>query len=158
MKQLIWLLCVFSGAELLTSGPRQSVDNSGGMDKAAVEQQLLQMEREWSDAMVKRDASVIDRIEADDFVFTFPGGDLGNKKADLHDAKNATWIVGSVELSDMKVQVYGDAAVVIGKATLRNAKWKGKDVSGDYRFTDTFVKKAGHWQAVASHTNKVEAM
>jgi hypothetical protein len=32
---------------------------------------------------------------------------------------------------------------------------KGKDISGQYRWTDTFVKKAGHWQCVASHWSKI---
>ena len=40
----------------------------------------------------------------------------------------------------MKVRVYGDTAVVIGRLTMKGRAWKGTDVSGDYAFTDTFVK------------------
>lgn len=58
----------------------------------------------------------------------------------------------------MTVHVYGDAAVVTGKASLRNAKYKGKDISGDYLFTDTWVRKGGRWQVVASHDSKVQTM
>jgi len=55
---------------------------------------------------------------------------------------------------DFRVRVYGDAAVV----TLRIAeksKSKGKDISGQVRVTDTFIKLAGRWQVVAEHASRI---
>ena len=36
------------------------------------------------------------------------------------------------------------------------APYKGQDISGKYRFTDTWVKRNGKWQAVASQYTKVQ--
>ena len=32
----------------------------------------------------------------------------------------------------------------------------GKDYSGDYRFTRTYVKQKGHWQTVALQTTLIQ--
>jgi ketosteroid isomerase-like protein len=55
----------------------------------------------------------------------------------------------SITLGDMKVRVYGDTAVVTGSDDEKSS-YKGKDTSGHYTWTDVFVKRKGHWQAVAS--------
>ncbi|HZQ55975.1 MAG TPA: nuclear transport factor 2 family protein [Bryobacteraceae bacterium] len=151
MKRLIFLSYLISNFAFLTTAPPVHAHDSAG-----VQQSLLQLEREWSNAMAKNDAQTIDRIEAADFAYVLDGM-RGDKQMDLADARSKAFS-GSAELLDMKARVYGDAAVVTGTATLRNAKYKGKDVSGDYFFTDTFVKKDGRWQVVASHANRVKGM
>jgi ketosteroid isomerase-like protein len=146
MKRLLVVVAVFWTFGVLAAA----------RENTQVEQKLMQMERDWADAMMKNDASGVARIEADDYSYVMDNM-RGDKKGDLADAKNGAFS-GSAELSEMKVHVYGDAAVVMGKASLRDAKYKGKDMSGDYLFTDTFVKRNGRWQVVASHSNKVQSM
>lgn len=153
MKQLFLFLCMVSTAGLLTSAPRVPGGAQDGGDSTA-EQALLQTERDWADAMIKNDVNTIARTEADDYTY-FIGSMSGDKQADLADARNGAF-GGSAELTGMKARIYGDAAVVTGKASLRNAKYKGADVSGDYVFTDTFVKKDGRWQVIASHAHKLQ--
>ena len=60
-----------------------------------------------------------------------------------------------MELSEIKVHVYGNAAVAVGTNTLRGT-YKGQDISGKYRFTDTWVNRNGKWQVVASEYTKVQ--
>jgi len=55
---------------------------------------------------------------------------------------------------DYKVHVTGDTAIVTGRIIMK-AMRDGKDVSGQERFTDTFVRRGGQWQAVASHSSRV---
>jgi hypothetical protein len=52
------------------------------------------------------------------------------------------------------VRVYGDTAIASGLGTEKST-YKGKDTSGQYRYTDVFVKRNGTWQAVATHGSKV---
>ena len=151
MKRLVFLSYLISNFLFVTTAPPVPAS-----DNASVEQSLLQLEREWENAMTKNDAQTIERMEADDFTYVMEGM-RGDKQADLADAKSGAFS-GSAELMNLKARVYGDAAVVTGTASLRNAKYKGKDVSGDYLFTDTFVKKNGRWQVVASHANRVKGM
>jgi hypothetical protein len=58
--------------------------------------------------------------------------------------------IESIKLSDMKVHVYGDAAVVIGRAA-QVGNFKGHPLTATIIFTDTFIQQNGKWRAVASH-------
>ena len=54
----------------------------------------------------------------------------------------------SDELSDMKVRVYGNTAVITGKADVKGTLG-GKDTNGQIMFTRVYVKKGGSWRSVA---------
>ena len=54
----------------------------------------------------------------------------------------------------MTLRVYGDTAVVHGLETEKSS-YKGKDTSGQYRFTDVFLKRDGGWHAIATHVTRV---
>ncbi|MGA8028270.1 MAG: nuclear transport factor 2 family protein [Bryobacteraceae bacterium] len=103
--------------------------------------------------MITNDPAVIERIEADDYTYVMEGM-KGGKQGDVEQAKSHAY-AGTCELSQMQARVFGDAAIVTGKAALREAKYNGKDVSGDYLFTDVFVKRNGQWQVAASHSSRV---
>jgi ketosteroid isomerase-like protein len=53
----------------------------------------------------------------------------------------------------VKVRVYGDAAVVTGRATIKGQLKTGadsaQDISGQYRYTRVYVKQQGQWRLVS---------
>jgi ketosteroid isomerase-like protein len=120
----------------------------------SVEEQLKKLEMQWDDAGVKKDAAVYDRLLADDFTLTGPNGHLVTKAQFTAELKSGEDTVSSSALSDMKVRVYGDTAVVTYVEKAKET-FKGQDVSGTSRWTDTWVKRGGSWQCVASHGSKV---
>jgi len=119
-----------------------------------VEQELIKLENEWADAWVKRDVAFFDRIIADDYTWTSPWGEVWTKAQDLALLKSGQDVIKSWVLADMKVRVYGDAAVVTGRNTVKET-YKGEDVSGQNRWTHTWVKRAGRWQCVAAHSSEI---
>ena len=54
--------------------------------------------------------------------------------------------------SDLRVQVYGDAAVVTG-AQAQQGSYNEQAISGTYRFTSLYVRRAGEWRCVAQHAS-----
>jgi ketosteroid isomerase-like protein len=121
---------------------------------ASVEQELIKLENDWSNASVKRDAAVLGRLLADDWTNIDPDGTVVTKTQFLADHKSGVDVVSSAVADEMKVRVYGDAAVVLGRWTGKE-QYKGKDVSGQYRFIDTWIKKDGRWQCVATAGSKI---
>ncbi len=120
----------------------------------SVEQELLQLEQDWTKALVKADVAFLDRLVAEDWVFTDPEGVVWTKAQSLAILKSGEDVITSLVPDDMKARVYGDAAVVTGRNTSKETL-KGKDVSGQYRWTDTWIKKAGRWQCVATHASMI---
>jgi ketosteroid isomerase-like protein len=122
----------------------------------SVEQELIKLENEWNDAMVRRDVAFLDGILADNWTGTDQDGTFLSKAQFLASLKSGEDVISSEVADEMKVRVYGDTAVVTGRNTFKG-KLKGKDTSGQERWTDVFVKRTGLWQCVASHWSRIAA-
>jgi ketosteroid isomerase-like protein len=153
-RRLAVLASVVMGIAFVNGGSVLASPSEAGQQGAAVEQELIKLEREWGDAFVKQDAAVYDRIEAADFVGTDALGGVYTRAQDIAGVKNGEWKVQSFQLSDMKVRVYGDAAVVMGQFS-QKAQHKGVDRTHVGRFTDTWVRRGGRWQVVASQATRI---
>ena len=119
-----------------------------------VEQALIKLENDWNDASVKRDVVVLGRILADDYIFTDPDGVMFTKTQTLEMLKSGEDVVTSAVSTDMKVRVYKNAAIVTGHYTAKE-QLKGQDISGTHAYTDTWVKRSGSWQCVATHSSRL---
>ena len=115
-----------------------------------VEQNLKQIEQEMLDALLKGDTSAAKKYLAETFIFTAPDGDTQTKAQFLADLTSGDLKLTASTNADMKVQSYGNAAVVTYRSTDKGM-YKGKDISGEYRWTDFFVNKDGSWQLVGGH-------
>ena len=82
-------------------------------------------------------------------------GRITPKKQALADVKSGATKTSSAEASDLTVFVAGDRASVHGLWTEKSIQ-NGKDMSGQYRFTDTFIKRDGRWQAVTTFSTKLK--
>jgi ketosteroid isomerase-like protein len=128
---------------------------------AAIEAEVLKLDREWAGSIVTKDVAAIRRIEADDISLVFPDGTVGSKADDIRDMEAGNVSAESLEIFDAKVKVLdADAAVVTGRSVIKKGKYKrpdGKmiDISGEYRFTDVFARRNGTWQVVASQATKI---
>ena len=118
------------------------------------EQAIRQIETDWAAALVKADLAAIDRIEAPDWQLTDPEGNVNMKADSDADLKSGALKLASFKINDLKVRIFGDTAIVHGLETEKSS-YKGDDTSGQYRFTDVFVKRGGVWRAVATHVTRV---
>ena len=112
------------------------------------EQQVRQLEHEWIDAFRRGDTETLDRILADDFIFTDPEGKLLTKAEWMADMTSGELTFESIYIDALQVRMYGDAAVANGRVTVK-AQSKEGGFNGQYCYTDKYVKRGGRWQAVA---------
>ena len=120
---------------------------------AAISQTLQSMEQAWLNAEKNHDAAAFEQIVADDWVGITPDGKSQTKAERAAEIKTAH--ITSATLGDVKVRVFGDAAVVTGtddEVTIEN----GKKSTDHYAWTDVFVKRNGKWLAVASQTTQIK--
>ena len=89
-----------------------------------------------------------------DYTWTSPEGEVFTKARNLALAKSGEDVIASWVLTDVKIRVYGDAAVVTGRDAIKET-YKGEDVSSQNRWTHTWVKLAGRWQCVAAHSSTI---
>ena len=139
---LLLAMAVLTPAQTKKSAPAQAT--------AATRQSLIDLENQWVSALVKSDAASLDSIFADGYVDTDEQSHRSDKQGVLSVLKSGELNMASIRLSDMRVFVYGDAAVVIGAAA-QVGNFKGQPLTAKIIFTDTFIKQNGRWRAVASH-------
>jgi ketosteroid isomerase-like protein len=96
----------------------------------------------------------VDKLLTDEFVANFDGR-TQNKKQFLAAMKANPAKVESAVTGEMRAVVFGDTAVVHG-VYVEKSTLNGKDMRDTYRYTDIFAKRAGRWQCVAGHANKVQ--
>lgn len=146
-----------------SAAPAANTNSSGEtVDRVAVEAELTRIENDWPRVIKERDVEAIKRLEADDAVFVYPDGSVGDRNTDVKDAETGALSADSWEVTDLKVNVLNnDAAVASGRNIVKNGKYKmpdGKsiDISGQYRFVDTFARRSGEWKLVAGASTKIQ--
>ncbi len=113
-----------------------------------VDQQLKDMENKWAKASLSGDTNSLAPMLADDFVNLDSDGSMRNKTETLDRTKKSKMEMS--QLSDMQVTQHGDTAIVTGTWTGKGTSADGKPIDAKERWTDTWVKKNGQWQCVAS--------
>jgi ketosteroid isomerase-like protein len=150
MKRIAFAVCV--AVFLFAIGAQAQAPAQTEVEKAT--QELIKIEKGWSEAYVKKDIAFLDQTLADDYMETNEEGYITTKAEGLENLKSGAFVAISSVQENVKVRVYGDAAVVTGRSTLK-AQYKGKDASGQFQWTDTFIKRDGRWQCVAEHYSKI---
>jgi uncharacterized protein (TIGR02246 family) len=130
----------------------QAQDLGGAL---SAEQQIKSLEEERNRAIVRGDASVLERMTADDYTFITLRGELRTKSDIVKGFQSGSFRYQSRQISDLKIRVYGNSAIVTGRSTQRGSE-NGKDYSGDYRFTRVYVKQDGRWLTVALQATLVQ--
>jgi ketosteroid isomerase-like protein len=128
-------------------------DATGGT--SPTEQEIKALEEERNRAIVNGDFAALDRMTADDYTFITLRGELRTKSEIVKGFQSKSFKYDSRQISDLKIRVYGNTAVVTGRSNQKGAE-NGKDYSGDYRFTRVYVKQNDRWLTVALQATLIQ--
>ena len=149
MKRIFAIL--LAGAALTTWAYLRGADNKLNERD---EKEVLKFEQEWVDAVLRRDTTALERIEADDYVIVDAAGAVSTKAQDISNYKDGTLQFESMKNEDLRVRIYIGGAVVTGRA-ITKGKLKNNDISGEYLFIDVLENKNNRWQAVFTQLTKI---
>jgi len=149
------LVAACQPAEVETNRSAVATPTPEVVNTAAIETELLRIENDWPRVIREKDVVAAGRVMADDVILIYPDGNVGNKEMDLKDIGTGAVTAESIEMADLVVHVLdNDAAYVTGRTVLNKAKFKpangpALEISGHYRFLDTFARRNGEWKLVA---------
>jgi Domain of unknown function (DUF4440) len=118
---------------------------------------LLDLESKMARAWVQRDTQTLEQILADDFTLAGTGDALIGKGEYVAGLDNPEFRTTSAIVNDVRIRVYGDAAVVTGRATYQGWSRKRGRYVRRFRFTDTFIRHDSTWQCAATHASALAA-
>ena len=118
-----------------------------------MEEELLKLEKDFTDAIVKNDARAVSGLVADDWAIIDANGGIIEKARFLDAIRSGVLAHEMMDSDDVRIRVYGDCAVLTA-VTRTKGKFMGQDFSTQERATDVFVKQNGQWQCVLTHLTR----
>jgi len=116
--------------------------------------EIRTLELAHNEAIARGEVSVIEKLTSDDFTFVTPRGFLVTKQEMLNELASGAFKYEYRQIYDVKIRVYGDAAVVTGLSEHTVQGRNGKDCSDTYRYTRVYIREKGHWVSVAWQTTR----
>jgi ketosteroid isomerase-like protein len=105
-------------------------------------------------ATVTNDFEALDRLLADDLVYTHSNAQVDTKAQFIEILRSGRTKYQSIEPSDMTIRIYGPVAILTGQATVRVvASGEPRDLA--LRFTSAWHQRGGRWQFVAWQSTRV---
>ncbi len=150
--RIVLLMTLF----VIGTGSTAAVGQSSSRDRDhRFKQELLKANKEYDTALVRGDADALDRLYADDFVYTTFDGSVRDKKQQLAFTRSGDLRLESGRSDDVNIRIYGNTAVMTGRFTARG-KLNGKDLSIRERYTAVWVRKNSRWRLVAEQGNEIK--
>ncbi|HEV3438099.1 MAG TPA: nuclear transport factor 2 family protein [Gemmata sp.] len=143
MKSTGLFLISMTPAAFATGATPQNSDSE-------LKDKLLKLETQWNEAHLRGDADALGQLWAEELVVTVQEIPVMNKSQSLKIVSSGLVKFKRYETSDVKINVFGDSAVVTGRLKRVREK-QGKDFEDDWQFTKVYVRCDGKWQVVAWH-------
>jgi hypothetical protein len=127
--------------------PRKATHPSGPGSKSTPSLPPLQLEDQWTTALIKRDARTFDRLLAPNFVYTEDAAVMN--RSDVIKSVTGPDKVEWARNEGMKLHDFGTVHVITGILHLKGKGTKGA-FDRRYQFTDTWQRRNGRWQIIAA--------
>lgn len=113
------------------------------------------LEERWQEAIMNHDVAVLDKLLADDLEATSSTGAKGGKATLLRTLRNDKNVYKSVRAREMSVKNAGpDTVVVTGVTVETGTTADGRPFKISRRFTDTWKRRDGRWECVATEATQ----
>jgi ketosteroid isomerase-like protein len=162
MVRSLTALVVFAVASVTSTvcpvAHAQSTGTVTPAQAAAIETEIKELSVRWSKAILGKDAAILERIWAPDFVSVEPSGKRSTKADGIAALETGTEKPTFSEATSIDVRVYGGGTVAVDIGDYHEA---GKDKDGKpydrrSRFTNVWVLEDGAWRCVSAHASVLE--
>lgn len=138
------------------NGNWQVVSNAGNdLDDYGI---LWYLEQDWNNAIWKKDKGWFEKNYAADFTsISSTSAKVMSREEDIADAVNDKSTFDLVETTGMNIRIDRNFAIITGTFRLKGKDEKGSAFDRKIRYTDTWIKRDGRWQAWSSQGTTVPA-
>ena len=118
--------------------------------KPDIASNIRSLELKWTEAYKQHQIDILSSLLAEDFVITVEDGKKYSKAGYISHTADSSTRVEVAEMSDLKVRMHGDTAIVTGLYHERGES-NGRPYDYHDQLTDVWMKIGGKWQVIASH-------
>jgi ketosteroid isomerase-like protein len=110
--------------------------------------ELLAVDNKRYEAMIARDINALERLLADELLYTHSTGNTDTKQQYLETIRSGYVQYRSSEVDDLVFRQHGDVGMLMGRARI-GATIGGTDRVLENRFFASWVKDDGQWKLLA---------
>lgn len=133
------------------------ISSASALAQSNAESEVLKLNKEYEEAIARRDASVHERLFAADYTYTPGNGNFMGRAGHMSFTRSGTVEVKSLRSEDVRVRVFGDTAVVTGLWVSVDRRVSQEFAERRIRYILVYVRRGGHWQIVAEQRTGVAA-
>lgn len=123
---------------------------------ARVEEELKQLDHKWLDSERTGDLAYCEKFFAESYVLVFPNGQMYTKDQWLGILRGPDRPTLEVlDPQDIKVHLFGNAAILTDRTTIRGHDSKGNSLDGEYNVFRVVIKQNGSWRATGVVMNQL---
>ncbi len=120
-------------------------------------QQIEDLEQQWRTATLTSDTAVMDHLLSDDYVGISWNGQVNTKAMQLDRVRTRTLALTRLDLSDSKIKVVHDIAIVTARASVVGTV-EGSPIAGIFRYTRVYQRgTSGNWKITNFEVTRVDA-
>jgi len=116
--------------------------------QSADEKAIREAEKQRFEAQIAQNVEVLEKVLADDLLYTHSNGLTDTKEAYIQSIKEGKTRYNVIDVQEMTVRFYGKTAVINGRANVR-VTTNGQASDLKLKYTDVYVKNGKQWQMVA---------
>jgi ketosteroid isomerase-like protein len=118
--------------------------------------EVQQIEEHRINSLLHNDIASLERVLSEELTYAHSTGKVEHKGEFLSMLASGKLRYKDFRCSDLQIRVYGNAAVVTGKADIR-VEFEGREHHELLRYTAVYVRTEGSWQMVAWQSTKIPA-
>ena len=119
-------------------------------EPAGAASQVRKLEEKWTVAYKERNIDILSSLLTEDFLITVEDGNTYSKAGYITHSADPSVRVEVAELSDLRVRIHGNVAVVTG-AYHEKGQSNHKPYEYHDRLTDVWVRVGNSWRVISSH-------
>ena len=113
--------------------------------------EIVLLEAELRAAQLAADVATLDRLIADELLFTGPDGRLGTKAQDLAAHRSGFIRMREHVPIELRVRRVGTDVAIVALRTRLTVEVNGSSMQGMYRYTRVWAREGGAWRVAGGH-------
>jgi ketosteroid isomerase-like protein len=120
--------------------------------------EFLALDKQWSDAIQKKDTATLEKLLTDDLVYAHASGVVDTKKTYIAKIKEGKQVYKSFTQKNVTVNIYGkDTAVTHSWVNVTGINPQGP-FNDNIMMLHTWVRIGGAWKLAAHQTTRVDKL
>jgi ketosteroid isomerase-like protein len=112
---------------------------------------LERLSQTWNRAWLEKDAAVVEKMMADEYVFVAANGQLLDRQTILKVIRSASYRLDRSTRTEVIIKPVGnDSAAVVFRSQAEGV-YEGKSFKDDHRCTTLCARRGAEWQIVMEH-------